>query len=45
MLPGTDMMERINEGEDEDEDEEVEIDGYRVTVPQLSGNARSIDQL
>ena len=45
VLPGTDMMERINEGEDEEEDEEAEIDGYRVTVPQSSGNSRSIDQL
>ena len=45
MLPGTDMMERINEGEDEEEDEVDKIDGYRVTVPQSSGNARSIDQL
>ena len=45
VLPGTDMMERINEGEDEEEDEVNENDGYRVTVPQSSGNNRTIDQL
>ena len=42
VLPGTDMMERINEGKDKEEDELDKIDDFRVTVPHLSGKARPI---
>ena len=37
------MMERINEGEDEFTPDD--INGHQVTVPQLTGDAKAIDQL